>query len=223
MKIAINYHPQNSRTATKLKYILADVHIVTLELWSDHKPHASDWTIIIYTKEYAAIVKRQQWKRLFYGDRIKLISSTIIVYPQNNPPLQRIDNQIPILYIAGKSKIAILQQLNRYLKRRKSHPIIFFGKTVTPAPHNRNYQHLINTLLDCGPFHRQSAIVAIFNHPLLKQWKNELPEGDTPTERVEVLVAYLQSRAAHNENGVELLITVLQERVDPNDCYSSVQ
>jgi hypothetical protein len=92
---------------------------------------------------------------------------------------------------------------------------------VTGIPANM-HKRVRETLLDCGPFEKDSQLRAVFAHPKLRPWRHSLPQAGNPADRVDATIAFLveKHRADTKENALVLLLHVLSERIDPGDeCH----
>jgi hypothetical protein len=84
------------------------------------------------------------------------------------------------------------------------------------------HKRVRETLLDCGPFEKDSQLRAVFAHPKLRPWRHSLPQAGNPADRVDATIAFLveKHRADTQENALVLLLRVLSERLDPGDeCH----
>jgi hypothetical protein len=84
------------------------------------------------------------------------------------------------------------------------------------------YSQLREALLNCGPFANDDQLSAVFAHPLLSPWRNNVPQAPNPAARADAVVAFLleKRRADTKKNALVLLLYVLSERLDPADqCH----
>lgn len=74
-------------------------------------------------------------------------------------------------------------------------------------------------LVLCGPFASEGALKAVFIDNRISPWRNDIPEGDSVKERVEVVMAFLfNQRHSTGQNGLVLFLRVLSERHKPGDA-----
>jgi hypothetical protein len=83
---------------------------------------------------------------------------------------------------------------------------------------------LRHVLLNCGPFASQQALQAVFVDDRIHLWHHHLPEAGTVIGRVEGVVEFLfQQHHVNGENGLVLFLTVLSERLEPEDaCWQEL-
>jgi hypothetical protein len=89
------------------------------------------------------------------------------------------------------------------------------------------YARLENTLLQCGPFDKASALMAIFVDERIKTWVNLLPDAENSLERVRSTIEVLHDRYrdgnGRQENALVLFLCVLSERVPISDlCHRTL-
>jgi len=85
------------------------------------------------------------------------------------------------------------------------------------------YNHLRETLLECGPFDNDRQLRAVFANALLTPWRNRLPEETSPLNRVDAVIDFLldKRRAETQTSALVLLLGVLRDRTDPQDeCFA---
>jgi hypothetical protein len=84
------------------------------------------------------------------------------------------------------------------------------------------YNHLCKTLLECGPFHSDADLRALFVNSSISAWYNTLPEAPHPAGRVQRTVSFLYRK--HNQRGecaLVLLLRLLRDNTNPSDiCHS---
>lgn len=78
-------------------------------------------------------------------------------------------------------------------------------------------------LILCGPFASEGALKAVFIDNRISPWRNDIPEGDSVKERVEMVMAFLfnQTHSA-GQNGLVLFLRVLSERHKPGDACGDI-
>lgn len=83
---------------------------------------------------------------------------------------------------------------------------------------------LRQALLDCGPFDDDSQLRAVFSHPSLRPWRDQLRQAGSVQERVDLTIDFLLERNASDGSSVLLrFLRVLIERVDPADaCHHRI-
>jgi hypothetical protein len=85
-------------------------------------------------------------------------------------------------------------------------------------------QRLIDVLLRCGGFTSQVQVKAIFIDARLSPWRNKLPEGNSPTERVNLVIEFLSDKFSdRDENALVLFLRVLSELCSSSDaCHKAL-
>jgi hypothetical protein len=95
-------------------------------------------------------------------------------------------------------------------------------------PENWFPSHLMaplrQALLDCGPFSEDRQLKAVFRHPSLGPWRDQLPQADSVQDRVDLTIDFLLERnTSDGENVLIVFLRVLGERINPSDaCYSRI-
>lgn len=78
---------------------------------------------------------------------------------------------------------------------------------------------LRQALLDCGPFDDDRQLRAVFSHPRLRPWRDQLPQANTMRDRVDYTLDFLLERqASDGANVLVILLQVLRERANPGDA-----
>lgn len=84
------------------------------------------------------------------------------------------------------------------------------------------YKQLRQTMLWCGPFDSHDEIKAVFVDARISPWRDSLRKADTPTKRVEAVIALLHNHYnGIEQNALALLLHVLADRLDAGTgCYN---
>lgn len=80
-------------------------------------------------------------------------------------------------------------------------------------PH-RLYGRLRNVLLNTGAFTYSREMQAIFTDSRISPWQAQLPQLESPADRVEAIIQLLYPAQHQEENGLVLLLEVLKDRTD---------
>lgn len=82
------------------------------------------------------------------------------------------------------------------------------------------YERLRMMLTQCDAFASDRALRALFTEPCLRDWQADLPYTRSRERRVAQTIHYLHSRYnADHENGLVLLLHVLNEHIPPDDDF----
>ncbi len=78
-----------------------------------------------------------------------------------------------------------------------------------------------NLLLQCGGFESEQRVNTLFTDQRINSWAHDIPQANTPFDRVNNLIAFLHKRFnTHGQNGLVLFLNVLQDTVPKNDsCH----
>lgn len=93
-----------------------------------------------------------------------------------------------------------------------------------PIPPELN-KRLFDVLKRCGPFKKHDVLCALFADARIAAWHDDVPEADTPADRVRLTIDFLINKADSNgQNGLVLFLHVLRDQTNPNDdCYLSLR
>lgn len=76
------------------------------------------------------------------------------------------------------------------------------------------YQEIRGALLECGPIGTDQELRSVFSHPLLRPWRNRVPQSYSPTGRVDAIIDFLHNKArTDGTNALVLFLTVLSENM----------
>lgn len=83
------------------------------------------------------------------------------------------------------------------------------------------YSELRRSLLECGPVENHLQLEAMFVDDRLSPWRYSVPQSDSVTARVDVLVNFLYTRQREDTgiNALVLFLQVLSERLDQADAH----
>jgi hypothetical protein len=84
---------------------------------------------------------------------------------------------------------------------------------------------LRETLLECGPFNNDAQLRVVFASDDLAPWRNQIPEANSPADRVDTIIYFLMNKhhSGRQQNVLVLLLEVLKDRTDSNDaCYGKL-
>jgi tetratricopeptide (TPR) repeat protein len=81
-------------------------------------------------------------------------------------------------------------------------------------------QRLRDLLLRCGPFEESEDVRSLFVDQRLLPWRFSVPDGDSPAERVDLVVELLidQYHDQYSKNALVLFLEALQDRLSPGDA-----
>jgi hypothetical protein len=94
-----------------------------------------------------------------------------------------------------------------------------------PGIPNTMHNRLRETLLECSPFESNSQLSAVFTNELLIPWRNQVPQGSNPSDRVDSVINFLINkwRVDTKENAFVIFLRVLSAQKDKTDqCYQSL-
>jgi len=141
-------------------------------------------------------------------------TSQVTELPSSGQRLDTTDTVAPIDTLADAPEATIrgLAPPKKALGQEKSRV------GISSALHSK----LRRALLDCGSLASNDQLSAVFAHPLLKPWRNNVPQVPNRATRADAVIAFLveKRRADTKENALVLLLRVLSERLDPADeCH----
>lgn len=94
-----------------------------------------------------------------------------------------------------------------------------YDQLARPGLSSAMYRRVAQALVASGYFDERQRLQTVFTDERIALWRDEVPDGSSPSARVDAVIAFLLERqnVQHQENGLVLLLRALTDRMPAED------